>query len=99
MWTGNDHNSCRDETTGRSPIHAVNGSNTDGGLYSFHSGVNSVFCDGSVRFIKEEANDEIVFAVLTTVPISSTSMTVSTMLMWLRISACSGVSPPPFPPS
>ena len=35
------------------------------GLYSFHGGVNATYCDGSVHFLAEGINTEVLIALLT----------------------------------
>ena len=40
--------------------------NNSQGLYSFHtSGVNAVFCDGSVRFLRQGLDPNIYFGIVT----------------------------------
>jgi prepilin-type processing-associated H-X9-DG protein len=42
----------------------INGTNL-WGIYSFHQGTNMLFCDGSVRFLSEESDPDMVYAILT----------------------------------
>jgi prepilin-type processing-associated H-X9-DG protein len=49
------------EGLGRGP--AINGWNCQG-VYSFHAGVNAVFCDGSVRFLSEGTSFQTLAALL-----------------------------------
>jgi prepilin-type processing-associated H-X9-DG protein len=42
---------------------AINGWNCQG-VFSFHAGVNAVFCDGSVRFLSEGTSFQTLAALL-----------------------------------
>lgn len=53
---------CRGDDGGRF-VRIINESNLNS-LYAFHNGVNSVFCDGSVRFLNEDTDEHIVFSMV-----------------------------------
>lgn len=67
VWTALDFTQIKNTFSCNTyqPEGAINVENTRAGLYAFHPGINTVLCDGSVRFIGEDASDRVLYALLT----------------------------------